>query len=220
MDFAVSALHEKQRRFQEMLKKLQHSYIARKLNSIVYTVQKHPFLFSLLGVIALVVLSPFIVFSAILMAPLFFVLCSFTAFLAGIFVVFLSFLSGFLLNFLLFAVTVAASCYILYRIIRDAICCVQKFLNCIASYPSRIIHCLKSRLHELCVQLLSGLSGNIGQRLRKGKEPRIEVKRHKETESSEVEDIEPDYRDRESKLYDALVSRQYTGGDTFEPFRY
>ena len=67
-----------------------------------------------------------------------------------------------------------------------------------------------------------GLSGDLAQRLpRKGKETRVYYKRYKESESSELEDIEPDYRDRETKLYDSLVRRQnVTGSDSFDPFRY
>lgn len=219
MDFAVRALNEKRRHLQEMVvERLQHSDLVRKVTRIMHCVQTHPVLFTLLGLVALVVLSPVLVISAILMAPLFFVLCSLMALLGGIFVVFLSFLSGFLFNFLLFAVTIAASCYIVYYIIQGAICRVQKLLTYIASCPSRMHHSLKSTLLKLCSELLDGISGDLGQRLRKGEEPKLVVKGQKESESSELEDIEPDYRDRECKLYEALVSRQYTGGDTFEPF--
>ena len=219
MDFAVSTLKETRRRLQELMERLQHSDVASKLMSIMHYVENRPVLFTLLALIILVVLSPVLVISAVLMAPLFFVLCSLMAFLAGILIVFLSFLSGFLLNFLLFAVTVAASCYILYCIIRDLICRIRKLLVYIASFPSRIHHCLKSTLRELCSQLLDGISGDLAQRLHKGKEPKMDVKLGRRESESSLEDIEPDYRDRESKLYDALVSRQYTGGDTFEPSR-
>lgn len=46
-----------------------------------------------------------------------------------------------------------------------------------------------------------------GYREKKNK-TRVSYKSYKESESSELEDIEPDYRDRETKLYDALVRRQ------------
>ena len=62
--------------------------------------------------------------------------------------------------------------------------------------------CLRSTLYELCSQLLDrgdGLSGDLGQRLEKGKAAKMDAEGHRESDSSELEDIEPDYRDRESK---------------------
>lgn len=45
--------------------------------------------------------------------------------------------------------------------------------------------------------------------------------KHQESDASELEDLEPDYRDRESKLYDALVQRQNSREwEIFEPFPY
>lgn len=216
-------MNEGRRRFQETVEELQKTTV--KLSSFISSVHKQALPCFVLEVFALVVLFQLLVISALLMAPLFLVLCSMMPFLAGIFVVFLSFLSGFVVNFLLFAVTVTTSCYILYRIIRDAIRRVQKLITDLVSWPVCAQQRLNVRLRELSSHLpkgtTKGLSGDFGQRLpRKGKETRIYYKRYKESESSELEDIEPDYRDRESKLYDALVRRQnITGSNTFEPFR-
>lgn len=216
-------MNEGRRRFQETVEELQKTTV--KLSSFISSVHKQALLCFVLGVFALVVLFQLLVISALLMAPLFLVLCSMMPFLAGIFVVFLSFLSGFVVNVLLFAVTVTTSCYILYRIIRDAIRRVQKLITDLVSWPVCARQRLNVRLRELSSHLpkgiTKGLSGDFGQRLpRKGKETRIYYKRYKESESSELEDIEPDYRDRESKLYDALVRRQnITGSNTFDPFR-
>lgn len=216
-------MNEGRRRFQETVEELQKTTV--KLSSFISSVHKQALLCFVLGVFALVVLFQLLVISALLMAPLFLVLCSMMPFLAGIFVVFLSFLSGFVVNFLLFAVTVTTSCYILYRIIRDAIRRVQKLITDLVSWPVCARQRLNVRLRELSSHLpkgiTKGLSGDFGQRLpRKGKETRIYYKRYKESESSELEDIEPDYRDRESKLYDALVRRQnITGSNIFDPFR-
>lgn len=216
-------MNEGRRRFQETVEELQKTTV--KLSSFISSVHKQALPCFVLGVFALVVLFQLLVISALLMAPLFLVLCSMMPFLAGIFVVFLSFLSGFVVNFLLFAVTVTTSCYILYRIIRDAIRRVQKLITDLVSWPVCARQRLNVRLRELSSHLpkgiTKGLSGDFGQRLpRKGKETRIYYKRYKESESSELEDIEPDYRDRESKLYDALVRRQnITGSNTFDPFR-
>ena len=224
MNYAVDAMNEGRRRFQETVEGLQK--MAVKLNSFISSVHKQPLLCFLLGVFALVVLLQLLVISALLMAPLFLVLCSMMPFLAGIFVVFLSFLSGFLVNFLLFAVTVTTSCYILYRIVRDVIRRVQKLTTDLLSWPACARQRLNVRLRELSSHLPKGISkglpGDFGQRLpRKGKETRVSYKSYKESESSELEDIEPDYRDRETKLYDALVRRQnIPGSDTFDPFRY
>ena len=132
----------------------------------------------------------------------------------------------FLVNFLLFAVTVTTSCYILYRIVRDVIRRVQKLTTDLLSWRACARQRLNVRLRELSSHLPKGipkgLPGDFGQRLpRKGKETRVSYKSYKESESSELEDIEPDYRDRETKLYDALVRRQnITGSDTFDPFLY
>lgn len=216
-------MNEGRRRFQQTVEELQKTTV--KLSSFISSVHKQALLCFVLGVFALVVLFQLLVISALLMAPLFLVLCSMMPFLAGIFVVFLSFLSGFVVNFLLFAVTVTTSYYILYRIIRDAIRRVQKLITDLVSWPVCARQRLNVRLRELSSHLpkgiTKGLSGDFGQRLpRKGKETRIYYKRYKESESSELEDIEPDYRDRESKLYDALVRRQnITGSNTFDPFR-
>ena len=216
-------MNEGRRRFQQTVEELQKTTV--KLSSFISSVHKQALPCFVLEVFALVVLFQLLVISALLMAPLFLVLCSMMPFLAGIFVVFLSFLSGFVVNVLLFAVTVTTSCYILYRIIRDAIRRVQKLITDLVSWPVCARQRLNVRLRELSSHLpkgiTKGLSGDFGQRLpRKGKETRIYYKRYKESESSELEDIEPDYRDRESKLYDALVRRQnITGSNTFDPFR-
>ena len=216
MDFAVRTLGVRRRRLQETTEWLQHNDATRKLISIVQYVRKHPIVFTLLGSITLGIFTPILIISCILMTPFFVVACSLMAFLGGIFLVLLSFVFGFLVNFLLFTVTVAASCYFSYYIVRDVICRARKLLFCIASCPSKMHHCLRSTLFELGSQLLDGISGD----LQKGTATKMDGKAHMESDSSELEDIEPDYRDRESKIYDALVSRQYTEGETFQPFPY
>lgn len=220
IDFAVRTLGVRRRHLQETMEWFQHNDATRKLNSIVQYVRKHPVVFTLLGSITLGILTPILIISCILMAPFFVVVCSLMAFLGGILLVLLSFVFGFLVNFLLFAVAIAASCYLSYYIARDAICRARKLLFCFASCPSKMHHCLRSTLFELGSQLLEGISGDLGQRLQKGTAAKMDGKGHMESDSSELEDIEPDYRDRESKIYDALVGRQNTEGDTFQPFPY
>lgn len=68
------------------------------------------------------------------------------------------------------------------------------------------------RLYELFSQLRDGLTGDFAQQRMSMEEC---------VDSSDLEDIEPDYRDGRDKLYEALLTRpQYTGRDTFEPFQY
>lgn len=215
MDFAVRVLARSRRHFQETLKRPLHCNATRKLVSIVRFVQRHPVSFTLLGVIVVNVLLPVVIIS-----PLLFVLCSLMVFLGGIFIVSFSFLSGFLLSFLLLAFSIAATCYLLYCVVQESVCRLPKLFIFLASCPSRIRNCLTSALYELCSQLLDGISSDLGQLFNKRNEATTDAKRFSGSDSSEVEDIEPDYRDTESKLYDALVSRQFIEGDTFKPFPY
>lgn len=70
-------------------------------------------------------------------------------------------------------------------------------------------------LYELFSQLRDSSTGDIAQQ-------RINMEECVDSNnSSDLEDIEPDYRDGRDKLYEALLTRpQYTGRDTFEPFQY
>ena len=70
-------------------------------------------------------------------------------------------------------------------------------------------------LYELFSQLRDSSTGDIAQQ-------RINMEECVDSNnSSDLEDIEPDYRDGRDKSYEALLTRpQYTGRDTFEPFQY
>lgn len=205
MNVVVTALHDKFHSLQEQVARLQHSDIIRKIKKVKRYIQKHAILFTVLGIIALLTLSPFLVILAVVMAPMFLLL-----------VVSSSFVFVLLFNFAVVVFAGAASCYILYRITWFAIHCIQTCLSFVASCPSRIYQYFKVRMYELFSQLLDGFTGGLAQQNVHNVEECSES-----NDSSELEDIEPDYRDRETKLYEALVSRpQYTGQDTFEPFQY
>ena len=205
MNVVVTALHEKFHGLQEQVERLQHSDIVRRIKKIKRYIQKHAILFTVLGIIALLTLSPFLLILAVVMAPIFLLL-----------VVSSSFVFVFLFNFTVVAFAGAACCYILYCITWFAVKWIQTCLSYIASCPSRIYQYSKSRMCELFSQLLDGFTGDLAQQNVRNVEECIAS-----SGSSELEDIEPDYRDGETKLYEALVSRpQYTGQDTFEPFQY
>lgn len=210
MNMAVAASHEKLRSLQGQVDRLRHSDAMRKIKKIKRYIQKHCICFTLLGIIALVALSPFLLILAVVMAPLFFLLlCSLMAFL----VIPFSFVFGFVFNCSLVVFTVAASCYLLYRITRLTIRLIHTcltYIHDIASCPRIIYQYTKSSICELFSQL--GFTAA---------QQSINVQESDSDSNSELEDIEPDYRDREAKLYEALVSRpQFTGRDTFEPFQY
>lgn len=122
---------------------------------------------------------------------------------------------GFLLNCCLVMFAVVSSCYILYHICWLAICRIQTYCTFIECSPSSSCQYLRARMCQVLLQLVDSLSDDIPQQRKDGR------RYMRPSDSSELEDIEPDYRDRETKLYDALVnSPQKTGKDTFEPFPY
>lgn len=71
------------------------------------------------------------------------------------------------------------------------------------------------RLYELFSQLRDSFTGDFAQQ-------RMNMEKCVDSgNSSDLEDIEPDYRDGRDKLYEALLTRpQFTGRDTFESFQY
>ena len=185
----------------------------KRIKKIKQFVQNHAILFIVLGIISLVALFPFLLILAVMTIPLIFVFCSFMAFL----VVSSSFTVVFLFNFAVVVFSGVASCYVIYRLIRIAVDCIQSFLNCIMSCPSNIHrYQFKRTLYELLTQLRDSFTGDLAQQ-RTNMEECVDS-----NTSSELEDIEPDYRDGRDKLYEALLTRpQYTTGrDTFEPFQY
>lgn len=187
---------------------LQHSDTMRTIKKIKRFLQNHTILFKVFGIICLVALSPFLLILAVVAIPLFLVCCSFVAFL----VVSSSFVFGFLFNFAVVVFVGAASCHVIYRLIRLAIGSIQACLNYMTSRPSNIYQYSMRRLYELFSQLRNGFTGDFAQQRMSMEEC---------VDSSELEDIEPDYRDGRDKLYEALLTRpQYTGRDTFEPFQY
>lgn len=207
----VTALHEKLHSLHVQVERLQHSDTIRKIKKIKRFVQKHAILFTVLGIICLVALSPFLLILAVMAIPLVLVFCSFMAFL----IVSSSFVFGFLFNCAVVVFFGLLSCYIIYRFIRIAIDCIQACLTYIRSCPSKIYQYSKRRIYEFFSQLLDSFTCDLAQQ-------RMKVEECVDSNnSSELEDIEADYRDGQAKLYEALVTRpQYTGRDTFEPFQY
>lgn len=207
MNAVVNVLHDKLHSLQEQVEWLQHSHIMKKTKKIKRYIPRHAMLFSFVGIIILLTLSPFLVVLTVLMAPVFLLL-----------VVSSSFVFLFLFNVAVVVLAGAVSCYILYRITWLAINRIQTCLTYIASCPWKIRQYCKTRMYELISQLLDGFTDDETQQ-------NVHcVQEHNVIQfnaSSELEDIEPDYRDRETKLYEALVSRpEYTGQDTFEPSQY
>ena len=180
----------------------------RTIKKIKRYVQNHAILFTVLGMICLVPLSPFLVLLTVVTIPLFLVFCSFMAFL----ILSYSFVFGFLFNFTVVVfVRVTSS----YRLIRLAIGCIQARLNYITACPSSIYQYSMRRLHELFSQLRNSFTGDFAEQ-RMNMEECVDS-----NNSSELEDIEPDYRDGRDKLYEVLLTKpQYTARDTFEPFQY
>lgn len=176
---------------------------------------------TLSGFIALPVLIPFLVFVFVLVVSALVVVSLILTFLAGIFITFLSVLLCFLFFFSLPLFGVVKFCQISYCTIRKAACYVQNLFIYVASAPSRMLHRLRRTLYEICSQLLEGISCDLRETFQEGRPTEIVEEKRQESDASELEDLEPDYRDREIKLYDALVQKQYPKGwETFEPFPY
>ena len=208
-------VRETRRFLRQTVKCLQHD-ATRKLIWIAQYAQKHPVLFILFGIIATPVLTP-LVFAFLLMTPAFIVVFFILTVLGGISVIFFSVLSAFIFIFSLPIVAVITLCCISYRTTRKSASRVQKLTIYVATTPSRMLYRLRTTLYEVCSQLLEGISSDLGQRLHEGKSAKLVDEKHRDSDANELEDLEPDYRDRESKLYEALVQREW---DTFEPFPY
>lgn len=217
----TSALRATRRFAKQAEKWLQHSGAARRFSCCVRYAQQHPVVLTLSGFIALPVLIPFLVFIFVLVVSALVVVFLILTSLAGIFIAFLSVLLCFLFIFSLPLFGVARFCQISYCTIREAACYVQNLFIYVASAPSRMLHRLRRTLYEICSQLLEGISCDLRETFQEGKPTEIVEEKHQESDASELEDLEPDYRDREIKLYDALVQKQYPKGwETFEPFPY
>lgn len=212
MNITVDTLYQKLHILKEKGQKLrQHSNTMRKIKQSKICVQKYAILITLLGVVGCVILSPFLLISVVVMAPLALLFCSAMALLIMSFL----FIFGFLLNCCLVMFAVVSSCYILYHICWLAICRIQTYCTFIECSPSSSCQYLRARMCQVLLQLVDSLSDDIPQQRKDGR------RYMRPSDSSELEDIEPDYRDRETKLYDAIVnSPQKTGKDTFEPFPY
>lgn len=200
----ITALPEKLHSLRVQVIRLQHSDTTRKIKKIKRFVQNHTILFTMIGIICFVSLSPFLLILAIIATPLFLVFCSFMAFL----VVSASFLFGFFFNFAVVVFVGSASCYVVYRLMRIAI-------DYITTCPSTMYQHSKRRIDGLFSQLRDNLSVDTAQQ-------HMNLGEFVDSNnSSELEDIEPDYRDRQDKLYETLVTRQQnTGVDMFEQFQY
>ena len=202
-----TAMHEKLHSLHVPVKWLQYSDTMRKIKKIKRFIQNHAFLFTVLGIICLVPWSPFLLILAVMAMPFIFVFCSLMAFLT----VSSSFVFGFLFNFAVVVFVGLACCYVIYRLIRIAIDCMHYITSC----PSKMYQYSKKRIYKLFSQLRDSFAGDLAQQRLNTVEECVDS-----NNSSELEDIEPDYRDGQDKLYEALVTRpQYTGRDTFEPFQ-
>lgn len=212
MNITVDTLHQKLHILKEKGQKLlQRNNTMRKIKQSKICVQKYAILITLLGLVGCVILSPFLLISVVVMAPLALLFCSTMALLIMSFL----FIFGFLLNCCLVMFAVVSSCYILHHICWLAICRIQTYCTFIECSPSSSCQYLRARMCQVLLQLVDSLSDDIPQQRKDGR------RYMRPSDSSELEDIEPDYRDRETKLYDALVnSPQKTGKDTFEPFPY
>lgn len=207
----IAALREKLHSLLVQVIRLQHSDTTRKIKKIKRFVQNHTILFTMLGIICLVALSPFLLILAVITTLLFLVFCSFMAFL----VVSASFVFGFFFNFAVVVFVGLASCYVVYRLIRIAIDYIKVCLNYINSCPSKMYQHSKRRIDQLFSQLRENFIVDTAQQ-------HMNLGNYVDSNnSSELEDIEPDYRDRQDKLYETLVTRQQnTGVDMFEQFQY
>ena len=108
---------------------------------------------------------------------------------------------GFLFNFAIVVFVGGISCYVIYCFIRIRIDCIQACLNYVTSCPSNIYQYSKRRIYELFLQLRDSFTGDLAQQ-------RMNVEECDDSNySSELEDIEPDYRDGRDKLYEALLTR-------------
>ena len=206
-----SCMVEKLHSLRVQVEWLQHSDTMRTIKKIRRFLQNHAILFTLLGIICVVALSPFLLILAVVTIPLFFVFCPFMVFL----IVSSSFVFGFLFMFAVVVFVGVASCYVIYRLIRLAIGSIQACLNHITSSSSNIYQYSMRRLYELFSQLRDSFTGDFAQHC-------MNMEECVDSDNSiDLEDIEPDYRDGRDKLYEALLTRpQYTGRDTFEPFQY
>lgn len=212
MNITVNTLRQKLHILNEQGQRLlQRGNTMRKIKQSNICLQKHVILIAPLGIVGCVILSPFLLFSFFVMAPSVLLFCSAIALLVMSFSLFF----GFLLNCCLVMFVFVSPCHILYHICFYTICRIQTYYKYIQSSPSSVYQYLRARMCEVLLQLVDILSDDIPQQRIDGR------KCVGSCDSSELEDIEPDYRDRETKLYEALVnSPQKTGKDTFEPFPY
>lgn len=201
MEFAVRALIEGLRRMKE---RLRNSDAATKIRNVKLSVQNHPVAFTLLAIATVITLSPFLLITAVIMAPVFFILCSVFTFIAGFLIMCFSFFFGFFLNALIFASAVSAACCILHCIAHKAVFHIRQLLPCISSWFSRIPDSLKSRVYGWFSLLLHKFDSDLAQHLHKGNELGMEDEGESESEyMSALEEIKADYRDKEYNLHEA-----------------
>ena len=134
MEFMVSTLNENFRRSPDVVERLHYSDLGRKIQKVKLFVQNHPVAYTLVGIITLITLSPFLLFTAIIMAPLFFILCSIMAFIAGVLILCLSVLFGFFLNTFIFVSAMSVACCILYCIAHKSVLYIKKLLSYFSSW--------------------------------------------------------------------------------------
>ena len=189
----VSTLNENLRRSRDQVERLHYSDLGRKIQKVKLCVQNHPVAFTLLGVITFIALSPFLLFTAIILAPLFFILCSIMAFIAGVLILCFSVLFGFFLNTFIFVSAMSVACCILYCVAHKAVLCIKKLLSYFSSWFSKIPESFKSIMYGLRSQDANKFDSDLVQRFTKGQESDIEEEEQSESDYiSALEDLEPE----------------------------
>ena len=220
MDLLVPNLKDKLSAFQDHFKDPRLGEALRKLKKCEAFVHEYPIVGIVLGPIILTALLLFILTTAVILGPFIFILGSATAFTAGMLVLSLPFLLGAVAPMVISAGALIALLYITQCVTAAAIRCSRRLIEHIVSLNSSDREMGIGRIYKMFARLCNFLpSCNMAQ------SSEIELKMvstcaRESRSSDELEEIEPDYRDREVKLYDALVRKEYKEGDTFEPFPY
>ena len=182
----------------------------RKLKKAQTFVCENPLVGVILGPVILTALIPVFLSVTFILGPFLFVLGAAAGLVGAMLVLLSPFLLGILAPILISAGMMIAFLYTTYYITSAVI----RYFRRSAEQVTSLSSCLHQELCYKIVERLSQVANCIGYEV--GMKQDLNAVCAKESRSSdELEEIEPDYRDREDKLYDALVRKEYKEGDTF-----
>ena len=197
MDLFAPNLSEKIGIILEQFKNLRFREAMCKLKKAQMFLREHPVVGVIVTPILFMALLPSIFAAVIILGPFLFILGSAMAFIGGVLVLSSPFLLGVFAPMVISAAMVIASLYTTYYITSAVLCHFRRLAERLTSFFSR-----------------------FGKSDTRAEQQLVPTSAKEVRSSDELEEIEPDYRDRQDKLYDALVRKEYKEGDTFEPFNY